>query len=158
MFTFLSQDEIGELMARHAQEPGARIPHHALASDVTEWVRPGTANELRGILKEVFSDIDAAELGRTIEQLVSTTPKRAFHWDRSRPPKPEDLFVAGGLASSKSDARRLLAGKGLYINRRVPLAGAAVSDTEVVTTAQGKFVLLQKGKKTYQPLRITGLE
>ncbi|MBI3081908.1 MAG: tyrosine--tRNA ligase [Gemmatimonadetes bacterium] len=158
MFTFRSQDEIGELMARHAQEPGARIPHHALASDVTEWVRPGTANELRGILKEVFSDIDAAELGRTIEQLVSTTPKRAFHWDRSRPPKPEDLFVAGGLASSKSDARRLLAGKGLYINRRVPLAGAAVSDTEVVTTAQGKFVLLQKGKKTYQPLRITGLE
>src|SRR5574341_220757 len=81
MFTFRSQDEIGELMAHHAEDPGARIPHHALASDVTEWVRPGTAKELRGILKEVFSDIDAAELGRTIEQLVRTAPERAFHWD-----------------------------------------------------------------------------
>ena len=29
---------------------------------------------------------------------------------------------------------------------------------EVVKTGLGKFVLLQKGKKTYQPLRITGLD
>lgn len=158
MFTFRSRGEIKELMAQHAANPGARIPHHALASDVTEWVRPGTAKGLQGTLKEVFADPDAADLERTIEQLIPTSPQRSFQWERAKPPKPEDLFVAGGLASSKSDARRLLAGKGLYLNRKVPAADAAVSDAEVVTTAQGKFVLLQRGKKTYQPLRITGLD
>ena len=159
MFTFRSRDEIQNLMAQHAANPGARIPHHALASDVTAWVHGrATAADTKAAIKDVFSDLDNTDLGRTIEQLIPTTPKRSFHWDRERPPKPEDLFVAGGLASSKSDARRLLAGKGLYLNRKVPPAGAPVSDTEVVTTAQGKFVLLQKGKKTYQPLRITGLE
>jgi tyrosyl-tRNA synthetase len=158
MFTFRSRDEIEDLMAQHAANPGARIPHHVLASDVTEWVRPGTAKDLQGTLKEVFADSDAADLERTIEQLIPTAPQRSFQWDRAKPPRPEDLFVAGGLASSKSDARRLLAGKGLYLNRKVPTAGEVVSHAEVVTTAQGQFVLLQKGKKTYQPLRITGLD
>jgi tyrosyl-tRNA synthetase len=158
MFTLRSREDISQLMQQHAANPGARIPHHALATDVTEWVRPGTAPELQAALRSVFSDIDAADLELTIEKLIPTTPQRSFQWDRANPPKPEDLFVAGGLASSRGDARRLLAGKGLYLNRKVPPAGAVVSHTEVVTTAQGKYLLLQKGKKTYQPLRITGLE
>ena len=158
IFTFRSREAIEQLMAQHAANPGVRIPHHALASDVTEWVRPGTAEELRGTLKEVFADPHATDLGRAIEQLVETTPDRSFHWDRANPPKPEDLFVASGLATSKGDARRLLAGKGLYLNRKVPAAGAAVSDADVITTARGKFLLLQRGKKTYQPLRILGLD
>src|SRR3990172_10687493 len=124
MFTFRSRDEIQNLMAQHAANPGARIPHHALASDVTAWVHGrATAADTKAAIKDVFSDLDNADLGRTIEQLIPTTPKRSFHWDREKPPKPEDLFVAGGLASSKSDARRLLAGKGLYLNRKVPPAG-----------------------------------
>lgn len=159
IFTFRPRHEIAKLMTQHAANPGARIPHHALATDVTEWVHGrATAADTKAAIKDVFSDLDNTDLGRTIEQLIPTTPQRSFPWDREKPPKPEDLFVAGGLASSKGDARRLLAGKGLYLNRKVPPAGVPVSDTEVVTTAQGKFVLLQKGKKTYQPLRITGLD
>jgi tyrosyl-tRNA synthetase len=159
MFTFKARDVIKDLMDQHALSPGARIPHHALASDVTGWVHGQTAaEEARAALKNVFSSLEDRDLGPTIDRLLPTSPQRSFHWDRAQPPKPEDLFVAGGLASSKSDARRLLAGKGLYLNRKVPPAGAAVSHTEVVTTAQGKYLLLQKGKKTYQPLRITGLE
>jgi len=159
MFTFKSRDEIAALMAQHATNPGARFAHHALASDVTAWVHgEAAARDVQAALQQVFSRLDDTDLGRTIEQLLPTTPKRSFHWDRAKPPKPEDLFVAGGLASSKGDARRLLAGKGLYLNRKVPPTGAAVSHTEVVSTTQGKFVLLQKGKKTYQPLEITGLE
>jgi len=40
----------------------------------------------------------------------------------------------------------------------VPAAGEPVADSVVISTSVGKFVLLQKGKKTYQPLRITGLD
>ena len=40
----------------------------------------------------------------------------------------------------------------------VPAANEPVSPSVVISTSLGKFVLLQKGKKTYQPLRILGLD
>ena len=158
MFTFLSAEEIRRLMAEHETTPGARIPHHALASAVTEWVRPGTALELKETLRGIFADVDTGDLALTIGRLLSSTPPRSFAWDPSHPPKPEDLFVAGGLASSKGDARRLLGSRGLYLNGTVPRAGEPVAAHADVTIGQGNFVQLQKAKKTYQPLRITGLD
>jgi tyrosyl-tRNA synthetase len=158
MFTFKTREDIQRLMAEHQADPGARIPHHALASALTDWLRPGTASELRATLTDVFAGSEDADLVRIIERLLETTPPRSFDWDRSAPPKPEDLFVAAGLASSKGDARRLLKGRGLYLNRKVPPAGEPVSPGELLTTPRGKYLLLQKGKKSYQPLKITGLD
>ena len=157
-FTFATRQEIGALMKEHEVNRGARVPHHALASAVTDWIRPRTSKELRGALQDVISSTEGTDLVHAIEQLIGTTEERQFTWDRSNPPRSEDLFIAAGLATSKGDARRLLAGKGLYLNRKVPEAGAAVAATEVLSTGAGKFVLLQKGKKTYQPLRIIGLD
>ncbi len=156
MFTFKTDGEIESLMKEHRANPGARVPHHALAATVTDWLRPGTSAGLAHTLKGAIGG-EGADLAETIEQLLAGTPEKTFEWNAAQPPKPEDLFVAAGLASSKGDARRLLAGKGLYLNRNVPTAGEPVAASEVVTTKKGKFLLLQKGKKTYQPLRITGL-
>jgi tyrosyl-tRNA synthetase len=127
--------------------------------DVTTWVHGDTAaTEARTTLRGAFVHGDRADLSATIERLAKTAQEKTYQWSRPQPPKPEDLFVAGGLASSKSDARRLLAGKGLYLNGEVPAAGEPVATSAVITTSVGKYVLLQKGKKTYQPLRITGLD
>jgi tyrosyl-tRNA synthetase len=159
MFTFRTAGDIAGLMERHGADPGKRIPHHALAQDLTTWVHgAAAASEAQQALRVAFVHGDAADLPRTIEQLARSAQERTFQWETSRPPRAEDLFVAGGLASSKSDARRLLAGKGLYLNGEVPPAGEPLSPSAVVTTGIGKFVLLQKGKKTYQPLRILGLD
>ena len=58
-----------------------------------------------------------------------------------------DLLVASGLASSKSDARRGIQGKGFAVN------GEKTDDTErTLTTADllaGGYVMLQRGKKNY---------
>ena len=159
MFTFKTNADIGSLMAEHQQNPSARIPHHALASAVTTWVHGAQAtSEARSALRDAFVHGDAADLPKTIEQLARTAPEKSFAWMPDQPPRPEDLFLAGGLASSKSDARRLLAGKGLYLNGTVPAAGEPLSPSVVITTTLGRFVLLQKGKKNYQPLRILGLD
>ncbi len=156
MFTFKTREEIADLMAQHATDPGARVPHHVLASEVTDWVRPDTSKGLRYIMQGVISETEGGLLIQTIEELSKDAP--VFEWNRSNPPRPEDLFVVAGLASSKSDARRLIAGKGLYLNQRVPQAGEVVSEEEAKQTRHGKFVLLQKGKKNYKALRIAGLD
>ena len=158
MFTYKTNEEIDRLLADHAADPGARVPHHALASAVTDLVRPGTSHALREALADVFTNLDAADLVGTVEQLVSKMPDRSFRWDRSSPPKPEDLFVAAGLASSRSNARRLMEGKGVYLNRKVPSAGEPVPESEVLSAGGGRYLLLQKGKKIHQPLKITGLD
>ncbi|MSR06700.1 MAG: tyrosine--tRNA ligase [Gemmatimonadetes bacterium] len=158
MFTFMAKDEIAALMKDHAANPGARAAHHALAVEMTERVHGAdvakqTAEGVRG----AFATRESADLPTLIAQVMTTVPAKEFWWDPAKPPKSEDLFVAGGLASSKGDARRLLSGKGLYLNREVPEAGADVPVSVIVNTSEGKFVLLQKGKKTYQPLRIVGI-
>src|SRR5437016_2677768 len=96
MFTFKSREEIRELMDEHRAKPSARLPHHALAAAVTDWLRPGTSKEIAATLKGAFAEGED-DLAHTIEQLAATTSERVFQWDRSQPPKPEDLFVAGGL-------------------------------------------------------------
>ncbi|MBI4501856.1 MAG: tyrosine--tRNA ligase [Gemmatimonadetes bacterium] len=159
MFTFKSDVEIKQLMAEHERDPGARVPHHALASAVTDWIRPGTSEGLRETMREAISEMASGDLVHTIEEFCRSLEKfPEWQWDRHHPPRPEDLFVAAGLATSKSDARRLIAGKGLYLNRKVPQSGDPVPESEVQQTEFGRFVLLQKGKKNYQPLRITGLD
>src|SRR6185436_15704398 len=158
MFTFKPAEEIAELMKGHAANPGARAAHHALAIDLTERVHgAGVAKQTADGVRGAFASRESAGLAELIEQVLATVKSKEYPWDRARPPKVEDLFVVAGLASSKGDARRGLAGKGLYVNREVLEAGAEVPETMVVQTAAGKFLLLQKGKKTYQPLRILGL-
>ncbi len=159
MFTFKPQAEIAGLMEEHAANPGGRVPHHALALDLTTRVHGATlAAETAQGVRGAFASRESGDLTALVEQIVSTVPVRDYRWDPANPPRVEDLFVAGGLASSKGDARRLLKGKGLYLNREVPEAGTAVTAGMVVSTGAGKFLLLQKGKKTYQPLRIVGLD
>jgi tyrosyl-tRNA synthetase len=159
MFTFKTAPEIADLMARHADDPGARVPHRALARELTARVHgEAVAEEAHQALREVFSGLAEADPIAVIERLAGQLPERSYRWDAANPPKVEDLFVAAGLATSKSNARRLLAGRGLWLNGRLPKPGEVVDRSEVKETALGLYVLLQKGKKTFQPLRIIGLE
>ncbi len=62
-----------------------------------------------------------------------------------------DALVAAGLASSKSDARRGIQGKGFAVN------GEKTDDVERTLTSgdllAGGYVMLQKGKKNYALLK-----
>jgi tyrosyl-tRNA synthetase len=159
MFTFRTARDIAELMRRHAGEPGARIPHHALARDLTALVHGETlADEVQRSVQEVFGGLRASDPVAVIERLAGQLPERSYRWDPAHPPRVEDLFIAAGLATSKGSARRLMAGRGLWLNGRLATPGELVDPSEVRTTSRGQYILLQKGKKTFQPLRILGLE
>ena len=158
MFTFRPREEIAALIDGHQKDPGSRVPHHQLAFDITRDVHgEGAARAVQQALRGVFSETRAS-VADSIERLAKAAPEKVYHWHRTQPPKVEDLFVAAGLASSKGDAQRLIAGGGLYLNDRVRDYGTVVGENEVQKVSLGRYVLLRKGKKTYQPLKITGLD
>ena len=157
MFTFKTKSEIDALMAEHRANGGARIPHHALALDVTSRVHGESdalkaQQEARAIHGGGSSDDAAA-------RVISAVEAKPFVWDAKHPPKFEDLFVAAGLASSKGDAKRLMAGGGLYILLDgnldgAPEAGVAAPAGAVTSVGGVRYVVMRKGKKTYGVLRI----
>ncbi len=146
MFTFKTADEIAELMRRHAADPGARIPHRALAVDVTTRVHGPAA--AAGAIEEAarrFGAVDpktadAASLAKLATQLPSgPLPAGAG------PGTPVvDLVVQAGIAKSKGEARRLIQQGGITLN------GERVTDTAQAAGAplSGGYYWLTRGKKT----------
>ena len=156
MFTFKAREEIAALMQLHAGNPGARVPHHALALELTERIHGAavakqTAEGTRGAFA-------ASDVRQTIEQLSKTHAPVLLAVDPANMPTSESLFQAARLVSSKSDARRLMESSGLYINGEVAQFGKAITTSDIRRTAAGNFILLRKGKKNSQLVKVTGLD
>lgn len=153
LFTFLPLETIEEIVMVHGEDPGKRHAQRVLADDVTARVHGReTADRVIEASKALFSgknsggDLSADLLPEMPECVIT---ERAFAGGMSL----VDLLVASGLASSKSDARRGISGKGFYLN------GEVVAEVERIVTASdlqdggGKRVAtLRKGKKNYVKL------
>ena len=149
-FTFLSQDEIAALEKQHAENPGARGAHKALAKAATDLIHGPNATteavraseilfggELKGIAESTFNEILGEVPTKEIEK-----SKLA---DAGIP--LVELLVHAGFCPSKGQARKDIEGGGVNVNN-VREAGTS----RTVTASDllfGKHVLLRKGKKNY---------
>ncbi len=159
LFSFKTQAEIVSLLNAHRESPEKRIPHHALAKELTEHVHgEQIAAEVERETRQIFARRMSGDLTpQYLEGILDTVPKTTYTWSRSKPPSIEDLAVAAGLAKSKSEARRLLAQQGLYLNENiegVPKPGEALSPDRVIEVKNYKYLLLRKGKKTHRVVDI----
>jgi tyrosyl-tRNA synthetase len=65
-----------------------------------------------------------------------------------------DLLVEAGVASSKGEARRLLAGGGVYLNgERIDSVDRRVHAQDAI---DGEVLLLRKGRKDNHVVRLVG--
>ncbi|MCB0266209.1 MAG: tyrosine--tRNA ligase, partial [Calditrichaeota bacterium] len=64
-----------------------------------------------------------------------------------------DLLAESGVAKSKGEARRLLQGGGVYLNNRKTEMTQSVTLNDSI---DGQFLVLRKGRKNYQFVRIVG--
>jgi tyrosyl-tRNA synthetase len=147
VYTFLPLGDIEALMARHAANPAAREAQETLARVVTELIHGpeavanavAAADALFG--GRSFHDLSREERAVALAEAPSLTLSSA---DLANGVSLVDCLVAGGMASSKSDARRLIEGKG------ITLAGLPIQnpDQKVHTNdlADG-FALVRKGKR-----------
>jgi tyrosyl-tRNA synthetase len=118
MFTTVSLEEIEQIVAAHAANPGARAAQRRLAREVTTWmhgaeqtarVEKATAVLFGGSV----TDLRDADLEAIVADAPVTDVPRA-ELDARLP--LVDLLARVGLCSSKSDARRLLGQGGVYVN------------------------------------------
>jgi tyrosyl-tRNA synthetase len=159
IFTTLDRSTIEELTSSHNENPHERILQKQLAEEVTVMVHSredyegaveasqilfgkGTTDSLRKmtetIFLSVFEGVPVFDLKKEIILSgVSVTDLCALHTK---------------VFSSKNELRRLVHGGGLSINKE------KIDNAEMIVGAglllNGKYLLIQKGKKTYSLIRV----
>ncbi|MCY3705889.1 MAG: tyrosine--tRNA ligase [Gammaproteobacteria bacterium] len=155
LFTLFPREEVQELEASIETEPHRRLAQKALAADVTRRLHGedglGRARKASQVL--FGGEVEGLEAGEIADIFADVPSSRVTRGDLQDGGLPlVDLLHGSGLAASKSDARRAIAGGGVYLNnRRVAEASARVAPGD---TLQGEFVVLRRGKKRYHLVRV----
>jgi tyrosyl-tRNA synthetase len=149
-FTFFGQEEIAALEKQHAENPGGRAAHKALAKAVTDLVHgPAATTEALRASEILFGGDLAGVSETTFNEIVGEVPTKEIEkvqLDGAGKPLVE-LLMHSGLCPSKGQARKDVEGGGVYVNN--------VRETNFqrsVTAADllfGKHLLLRKGKRNY---------
>jgi tyrosyl-tRNA synthetase len=149
-FTFLNRDEIAALEAQHAENPGARAAHKALAKAVTDLVHgPAATTEALRASEILFGGDLAGVSESTFNEIVGEVPTKEIEkaqLDCAGKPLVE-LLMHSGLCPSKGQARKDVEGGGVYLNNiRETEFQRAVGANDLLF---GKHLLLRKGKRNY---------
>lgn len=119
IYSFMSTNEIGALMELHRRKPAERGAQEMLARLVTEIVHgPAATAQAAAATDAFFGNTPFNELSR---EALAVALAEAPSIEIARPRLAEgyplaEALVTGGLASSKSDARRLIEGKGITLS------------------------------------------
>src|SRR5690606_26384876 len=157
-FTFLPVPEIRQVVEEHASDPGARSAQRRLAAEMTRMVHGedglARAERATGVL---FGSVPAQELGAAdlldVFADVPSTELPAIRLEGEGLPVV-DLLTEAGVASSKGEARRLIAGGGVYLNgERLEAAERRVVTHDAI---EGQVLLLRKGKRQNHVVRLVG--
>jgi tyrosyl-tRNA synthetase len=147
VFTFRSRAEIEELERETAERPAARSAQRVLAEDLTTLVHG--AEEYTRAVAASQALFGQGELGvldsRTLAAALAEVPSVTLEAGDALPPVA-DLMAATGIVRSKSDARRVIAEGGAYLNN------LKVTEQDAVPRASdllhGRFLVLRRGKRT----------
>jgi len=156
IFTFLSKEEITGLLQQHAEKPEARLLQKTLAQAVTTFVHgeEGYAKALADTEK-IFSNQSAPAESLSEEDLESMEGIARHTFPHSRINEGVDVvsFLAeSGILASKGEARKLVEGGGISINRKKVETIKSPVDSSLLL--HGKYILVQRGKKNYYLVKV----
>jgi tyrosyl-tRNA synthetase len=154
LFTFLRLDQIADAMAAHAADPSRREAQRVLARQVTATVHGDAAAEQAVQTSAALFGTTRTESVAADAVLVDYTPSRRILRSEFGDGLPlVEALVRAGLASSKSDARRGIQGRGYYVNEvQVTDVDRKLSPEDLQPRDKDSFILLRKGKKNYVKL------
>lgn len=140
IFTELSREEIEAILADHTANKQERIAQKRLAEEVTRLVHGEKETKIaQAVTNYLTGQAKIAEASE--EEIVALRSEQPSYVSKTHG-SVIDALVESGLAASKTEARRLLAGNAIAIN------GSKVNRENFVADdfQQGRL-LLRKGKK-----------
>ena len=149
LFTFLGQEAIAALEVEVAERPNERQAQRVLAAECTGVVHGSDAiTSVEAASRILFGQWDAAPSAEVVatraREMPSTTLARA---ELEAGIAVADALVKTGLAESKSAARKLVDGGGLYLNNvRVTAEKKTITAADIIWP---EAMLVRAGKKNY---------
>ena len=159
IFTMLDRPAIEGLIEAQRQDPGARPLQKALAEHVTVMChgRREYENAVEAS-RMLFGNATSEALRRLDEKtfLAVFHGVPTFEIQRSELPCPiMDLLAARTqVFPSKGEARKMIQGGGVSLNKdKVTDIERSVTEADII---DGKYILVQRGKKNYYIIKING--
>ena len=154
IFTELSREEIDELVALQAQDPGQRPLQKRLAKEITTMVHSAEEYEAAVEASQILFSNKASE---TLHKIDEDTLLAVFEGvpqfevalaDIEAGVKLVDLLSEkAAVFPSKGELRKLAQGGGVSVNKEKVTDVNMTVDTQMLLN--GKYILAQKGKKNY---------
>ena len=151
-YTFLSKEEIENLISEHQTAPHERKLQKKLAEEVTVWVHNQEEFEKAVKASEILFGRSTAEdlvnlNENTFLEVFEGVPQIEISKTEVVGSNVIDLISEkSGFLKSKGEAKRELAGNSISINKEKVSETFEVAENDLI---DGKFLLLQKGKKNY---------
>ncbi len=160
IFTILDKEEIDSLIEQQKADPGLRPLQKRLAKEITTMVHSAEDYEMAVEASQIlFSNkaadtlhkIDEATLLSVFDGVPQFEISRQLLKDQT---KLADLLVDHApVFPSKGELRKLAQGGGFAINKEKVAAPYAPASEEMLLN--DKYILVQKGKKSYYLLKVT---
>ncbi len=159
IFTFLSKEEIDEQIASHAENASARGLQKRLAKELTIFVHGEEAyEEALATTEKLFANATAPAESLSVEDLEAMEGVTRFSFDKSKLEAGIDVvsfLTEVTVFSSKGEARKMVQGGGVSINRKKVENLQMTIDKSLLL--HDKYILIQKGKKNYYLVSVNSL-
>ena len=153
IFTSLEKDVIDGLIEEHRQDPGRRTLQRRLAEEVTRMVHSQEDLDMAIAASNIlFGKSTKENLLQLDEQTFADVFKDVPHYEVSKDVLGQpavDIFNQEGMQifPSKSEMRKLVKGGGVSLNKeKLAAFDQPVTAEDLI---DGKYLLVQKGKKNY---------
>ena len=153
IFTLLPKNEIDSVIAEHTKDPGARVLQKKLAECITMFVHGKEEFEsARQTTEQLFGkkeEINLRELNET--ELLNAMDGVPVHTISSATISSGidavSFLVETGIMPSKGEARKMLTGGGISINKEKMSDVGFIVDSKSLLI--GQYIVVQKGKKNH---------
>lgn len=151
IFTFLTQEEVAQILQAHGEQPEKRILQRRLAEEVTQFVHGEAALiNAADLTKKLFDNQNAPAESLSVADLEGMEGIQKVALPKQTIEEKPDIvqFLADAkILPSKGEARKMVQNGGISINRQ------KVRELQHQLTADmllhQKYLLVQRGKKNY---------
>ena len=153
IFTLLQKEEIEQLIETHTKDPGARIVQKKLAENITSFVHGKeecesaiqTTEQLFGKKDDInFKELNEEELLQAMDGVPVQTIE---HEKLTAGIDVVSFLVDSGIFPSKGEARKMIQGGGISVNKEKMSDAAVIIDLSHLLA--GNHIVVQKGKKNH---------